>query len=103
MIDRINIERCQKGEGVRPVKIAFDEVSIPQVLLTGQWNIWDEVKAPGSRGLEQAYDYTDMLGFVAWLNLLVRNHDSLGLACLAQTVNVVGDIRRRALIRYRQS
>lgn len=35
------------------------------------------------------YDYTDMLGFVAWLNLLVRNHDSLGLACLAQSVNVV--------------
>lgn len=30
-----------------------------------------------------------MLGFVAWLNLLLRNHDDLGLACLAQTVNVV--------------
>jgi alpha-N-arabinofuranosidase len=54
-----------------------------------QWNVWDEVKAPGSGGLEQAYDFTDMLGFVAWLNLLVRNHDDLGLACLAQTVNVV--------------
>ena len=47
------------------------------------------MKAPGSKGLEQAYDYTDMLGFVAWLHVLVRNHDSLGLACLAQTVNVV--------------
>ena len=35
------------------------------------------------------YDYTDMLGFVAWLNVLVRKHQDLGLACLAQTVNVV--------------
>jgi alpha-N-arabinofuranosidase len=51
--------------------------------------VWDEVKAPGSGGLEQTYDFTDMLGFVAWLNLLMRNHDDLGLACLAQTVNVV--------------
>jgi hypothetical protein len=30
-----------------------------------------------------------MLGFVAWLNVLVRKHDDLGLACLAQSVNVV--------------
>jgi alpha-L-arabinofuranosidase len=54
-----------------------------------QWNVWDESKAPGSVGLEQAYDYTDMLGFAAWLNVLVRKHSDLGLACLAQSVNVV--------------
>jgi alpha-N-arabinofuranosidase len=34
-----------------------------------------------------------MLGFVAWLNVLVRKHDDLGLACLAQSVNVVSLIR----------
>jgi alpha-L-arabinofuranosidase len=39
--------------------------------------------------LAQVYDYSDMLGFVAWLNVLVRKHDDLGLACLAQSVNVV--------------
>jgi hypothetical protein len=35
MIDRINIERCQKGEPVRPIKIAFDEVS----LYCCPWNV----------------------------------------------------------------
>lgn len=54
-----------------------------------QWNVWDESKAPGSVGLEQNYDYTDMLGFCAWLNVLVRKHKDIGLACLAQSVNVV--------------
>lgn len=41
----------------RDVKICYDE-----------WNVWDEVKAPGdgSNGLEQIYDFTDMLGTVAW-------------------------------------
>jgi alpha-N-arabinofuranosidase len=51
---------------------------------------WDELKAFGSIGLEQTYDYTDMLGFCGWLHALVRKHKDLGMACLAQTVNVVG-------------
>ena len=50
---------------------------------------WDELKATGASGLEQHYDYTDMLGFCAWLNVLVRKHKDLGMACLAQSVNVV--------------
>lgn len=50
---------------------------------------WDEAKAPGATGLEQIYDYTDMLGFCGWLHVLVRGHKDVGLACLAQTVNVV--------------
>lgn len=78
---------------VRDIKIAFDEVSdmpsVDSLALTKQWNIWDLVKAPGSAGLKQIYDYTDLLGSVAWLSVLVRKHKDLGLACLAQTVNVV--------------
>jgi alpha-N-arabinofuranosidase len=62
----------------RPVKICYDE-----------WNVWDEVKAPGSAGLEQAYDFTDALGVCAWLNVLVRKHEQVGIACIAQSVNVV--------------
>lgn len=60
-----------------------------------EWNIWDLIKAPGSAGLKQIYDYTDLLGFVAWLSVLVRKHKDLGLACLAQTVNVVCRITSR--------
>ena len=94
MINKIKIQKNYQRIETRPIKVAFDEVC-PKSLLSlrsladQQWNVWDEVKAPGSRGLEQSYDFTDMLGFVAWLNLLVRNHQDLGLACLAQTVNVV--------------
>ncbi len=50
---------------------------------------WDEVKAPGASGLEQTYDFVDMLGFCGWLHVLVRKHKDVGIACLAQTVNVV--------------
>lgn len=67
----------------REVKICYDE-----------WNVWDEVKAPGtgSNGLEQIYDYTDMLGVVAWLNVLVRKHKDIGMACIAQSVNVISPL-----------
>lgn len=50
---------------------------------------WDETKAPGSVGLEQSYEYVDMLGVCAWLNILVRKSKDVGIACIAQSVNVV--------------
>ncbi len=51
LLDRNNSEQ---KVAARDIKIFYDI-----------WNVWDEVKAPGSRGLEQAYDFTDMLGVVA--------------------------------------
>jgi alpha-N-arabinofuranosidase len=65
----------------RTIKIAYDE-----------WNVWDETKAPSSSGLEQSYDYTDMLGVCAWLNILVRKSKEIGLACIAQSVNVISPL-----------
>lgn len=65
----------------RPVTICYDE-----------WNVWDEVRAPGSVGLEQQYDFTDMLGVVAWLNVLVRKSKEVGIACIAQSVNVISPL-----------
>lgn len=62
----------------RDVKICYDE-----------WNCWSEVKAPGSKGLEQAYDYTDALGVAAWLHVFIRKHKEVAVACIAQSVNVV--------------
>jgi alpha-N-arabinofuranosidase len=70
------------GYPSKDMKICFDE-----------WNVWDESKAPGAAGLEQWYDYTDLLGFCAWLNVLVRKHKDIGIACLAQSVNVVSRTR----------
>lgn len=65
----------------RDIKICFDE-----------WNVWDVVKAPGSKGLEQTYDFTDALAVAAWLNIFVRKHKEVGIACIAQSVNVVSGI-----------
>lgn len=67
------------------------------ILTCPQWNVWDETKAPGSADLEQTYDYTDMLGFCAWLNVLLRKHKDVAIACLAQTVNVVRTPARGSL------
>jgi len=57
-----------------------------------EWNVWDEVKAPGSNGLEQYYDFTDMLGVAGWLNILVRKSYDVGIACIAQSVNVISPL-----------
>ncbi|WVQ82791.1 hypothetical protein IAT38_004923 [Cryptococcus sp. DSM 104549] len=84
LIDLANIGRTWQGIPARDIKIAYDE-----------WNVWDESKAPGSGGLEQHYTYTDMLGFCAWLNVLVRKHKDIGLACLAQSVNVISPVMTR--------
>jgi alpha-L-arabinofuranosidase len=83
LIDLANIERSTLGLRPRDVKIAFDE-----------WNVWDERKGNTKNGLEQWYDYTDMMGFVAWLHVLVRRSKEVALACLAQAVNVVSLYRQ---------
>lgn len=79
LVDLANIDNTMRGIPARHVKIAFDE-----------WNVWDTTKAGPC--LEQRYDYTDMLGVAAWLNVLVRNHAVMEIACLAQSVNVIAPI-----------
>ena len=83
------------------MKICFDEVSttlgiadvsgmcrsMPSPALTIRW---DPVIAHPTKGNEQHYDYTDMLGFCAWLNVLVRQSKDCPIACIAQSVNSVG-------------
>nr|XP_019049579.1 alpha-N-arabinofuranosidase [Kwoniella bestiolae CBS 10118]OCF28509.1 alpha-N-arabinofuranosidase [Kwoniella bestiolae CBS 10118] len=84
LIDMANIGRALERMPGKDMKICFDE-----------WNVWDDVKARGANGLEQTYDYTDMLGFCAWLNVLVRKHKDIGIACLAQSVNVISPLMTR--------
>lgn len=60
-----------------------------QLRANPQWGVWDDEKGNSKNGLQQTYDYTDMLAMSAWLNLLVRKHKDIGIACLAQSVNVV--------------
>lgn len=62
-----------------PIKIAYDE-----------WNVWNARKATQENGYEQVYDMGDALAVGAYLNGFIRCADILGMANLAQMVNVLG-------------
>lgn len=64
-----------------PTKICFDE-----------WNVWDPVRAPGELGAEEKYTLSDALAVGAWLNVFVRQSKYIGLAALAQAVNVISPL-----------
>lgn len=75
-------------EGIRfrqkiahPITIAYDE-----------WNVWDSEKAVSANGYEQAYDLSDALAIATYLNAFLRMPQQVGMANLAQTVNVLGAI-----------
>ena len=63
----------------------------PKVCLD-EWNVWDPKRAEGERGGEEKYTLSDALAVGIWLNVFVRQSDKLGMACLAQAVNVLGPL-----------
>jgi len=68
------------NEGWRPT-ICFDE-----------WNVWDPIRAEGSHGAEERYSLSDALAVGVWLNVFVRQAKYVGMACIAQTVNVISPL-----------
>lgn len=60
------------------IKIAVDE-----------WNVWYRAR---DTTLEEKYDLTDALAVAAFLNILRRNCKTIGMANLAQMVNVIAPI-----------
>ncbi|KAJ5731818.1 hypothetical protein N7493_003299 [Penicillium malachiteum] len=62
-------------------KISFDE-----------WNIWNPIRAPGDKGAEEKYDVSDMLAVALWLNVFVRQAKHIGMATIAQSVNVIAPL-----------
>lgn len=81
IIDLVNIDNSWRGVPAKDAKICYDE-----------WNVWDQTKAAPDGGLEQIYDFTDTLGQVAWLNMLVRQSKDVAIACIAQSCNVIAPI-----------
>lgn len=63
------------------VKICFDE-----------WNVWDPTRADGTKGAEEQYTVSDALAVASWLNVFVRQSESLGMCNIAQCVNVIAPI-----------
>ena len=80
LIDIARIEN-EIPPSVSQTKICFDE-----------WNVWDPVRAPGDQGAEELYTLSDALGVAVWLNVFVRQSKWVGMANIAQTVNVISPL-----------
>lgn len=37
-----------------------------------EWNVWDPIRAEGSKGTEESYTLSDALAVAVWLNVFVR-------------------------------
>lgn len=80
LIDLARIENGISPDEPRPT-ICFDE-----------WNVWDPIRAEGSKGAEESYTLSDALAVGVFLNVFVRKSKDLGMACIAQSVNVISPL-----------
>lgn len=77
----LDLAKITENQPNADVKICFDE-----------WNVWDPVKAEGQYGAEQTYDLADALAVASWLNVFIRQARHMGMANIAQAVNVISPI-----------
>ena len=79
----IDLARIENGvpETVPRQTICFDE-----------WNVWDPVRAPGELGAEEKYTLSDALAVAVFLNGFIRQAKDLGMANIAQSVNVISPL-----------
>ncbi len=80
LIDIARIEN-KIPSSVPQTKICFDE-----------WNVWDPERAPGDKGGEELYTLSDTLAVGVWLNVFIRQSKYVGMANIAQTVNVISPL-----------
>jgi alpha-N-arabinofuranosidase len=57
-----------------------------------EWNVWDPVRAPGEQGAEEKYTLSDALAVSVWLNVFIRQSAVVGMANIAQSVNVISPL-----------
>jgi alpha-N-arabinofuranosidase len=79
----IDLARAENGvsPSVKRHTICFDE-----------WNVWDPIRAEGESGAEAKYDLSDALAVGIWLNVFIRQAKYIGMANIAQTVNVISPL-----------
>ena len=76
---RALIERAAYLQRIaRPPRIAYDE-----------WNVWFRT---GDGALDERYTFPDALAVATYLNIFIRNCDWVGMANLAQMVNVIAPV-----------
>ena len=67
--------------------------SVPmQTICFDEWNVWDPRRAPGDKGAEECYTLSDALAVAVWLNVFVRQSKFMGMANIAQSVNVISPL-----------
>ena len=76
----IDLARIEKNVEKKPM-ICFDE-----------WNVWDPIRAPGDKGAEELYTLSDALAVAVWLGVFVRQAKCMGMANIAQSVNVISPL-----------
>ncbi|MGH2558220.1 MAG: alpha-L-arabinofuranosidase C-terminal domain-containing protein [Thermomicrobiales bacterium] len=78
---RALIHRVRHRQGIaHPIHVAYDE-----------WNVWFRARASDT-ALEERYTLADALAVATYLNIFVRNCDTVRMANLAQLVNVIAPI-----------
>ncbi|OAF56262.1 hypothetical protein VC83_06860 [Pseudogymnoascus destructans] len=60
-------------------------------LSASEWKVWP-TRAPGNLGAEEKYTLSDALAVGVWLNVFVRQAKYLGMANIAQSVNVISPL-----------
>ncbi|KAK7202876.1 glycoside hydrolase superfamily [Myxozyma melibiosi] len=77
----LDLAKIQQKAYNADVKICFDE-----------WNVWDGERAPGYLGAEEQYTLSDALAVASWCNVFIRQASLIGMANIAQLVNVIAPI-----------
>ncbi|PSK40126.1 Paxillin-like protein 1 [Elsinoe australis] len=68
-------------------------VTVPrQTICFDEWNVWDPQRAPGEQGAEEKYTLSDALAVAVWMNVFVRQSKHIGMANIAQSVNVISPL-----------
>lgn len=86
-------ERCLRHIGALIEGVRFRQhIQHPILIAYDEWNVWNVGRATANNGYEQPYDLADALAVAAYLNIFQRWPRLVGMANLAQTVNVLGAI-----------
>jgi alpha-N-arabinofuranosidase len=63
-----------------------------QTICFDEWNVWDPARAPGEQGAEEKYTLSDAIAVAIFLNGFIRQAKDMGMANIAQSVNVISPL-----------
>lgn len=89
----IDLARVEANHSLWPAPIpSASKTKKPATICFDEWNVWDAFRSPGELGAEETYDVSDALAVGVWLNVFIRQGKYLGMANVAQSVNVISPL-----------